>query len=165
MNIPFFLYRRLSPWITCEFNFSENSKVSLDNKFAVASFKDVFCHPFYWQVFQYIQKPPQLIVDCGAHCGHFSVLTNTCIQSKFDNVQSEYLLVEPNPYLQDILQKTISNAGFATNAQIYQGLLGKKSGNETLWINPKNYLATSLKQNSKAKPHVIDYLNLEKTDK
>lgn len=72
MSIPFFLYRRLSRWITCEFKLKKHSKIALKNKYEIASFKDVFCHPFYWQVFHWVHEPPKLVVDCGAHCSHFS---------------------------------------------------------------------------------------------
>jgi hypothetical protein len=100
MSIPFFLYRRLGRWITCEFNLFEHQfKISLSNKYEVASFQDVFCHPFYWQMFRWLDKPPKLIVDCGGHCGHFSILADICIRSKFDSSNTEYILVEPNPHL------------------------------------------------------------------
>ena len=161
MNIHFFLYRRLSQLITCEFNLSKDAKISLKNKFEVASFKDVFCHPFYWQVFQYLDSPPELIIDCGAHCGHFSALANICINSKFESSKAKYLLIEPNPYLIPVLHKTVRENGLEGKAHIHQGLLGPKSGSDTLWIAPKNYLATGLTHNSGSKGHTIDYIDLD----
>ncbi|MEO0769378.1 MAG: FkbM family methyltransferase [Cyanobacteria bacterium J06649_4] len=161
-SIPFFLYRRLGRWITCEFNFFENSKAALQNKYEVASFKDVFCHPFYWQVFQYLQVEPSLIVDCGAHCGHFSVLANICINSKFGESNTQYISIEPNPHLLSILQNSAKQAGFLNRMVAHQGLLGKKEGTDTLWVDPKNYLATGLAKNPKAKPHEVKYLDLDK---
>ncbi|NEZ65790.1 FkbM family methyltransferase [Leptolyngbyaceae cyanobacterium CCMR0082] len=160
MNIPFFLYRRLSRLITCEFKTSKKTKISLKNKFEVASFNDVFCHPFYWQVFQYLKSSPKLIVDCGAHCGHFSTLTDICIDSKFEKNNARYLLIEPNPHLIPILYKTIREGGLESKAQILQGLLGQQDGSDTLWIAPKNYLATGLTKNNGSKGYKIDYLNL-----
>ena len=106
-SISFFLYRRLSQWITCEFGLSRRSKITLKNKFEVASFKDVFCHPFYWQLFHYISTPPQLVVDCGAHCGHFTILADICFRSKFSTLDTQYILIEPNPYLIPIIEKDI----------------------------------------------------------
>jgi len=101
MSFSSFLYRRLSRWITCEFELdgANQSKIALKNKYEVASFKDVFCHPFYWQVFQWVKTPPKLVVDCGAHCGHFSLLADLCFASKFSSSDTRYLLIEPNPYL------------------------------------------------------------------
>ncbi len=161
MSIPFFLYRRLSRWITCEFRLFQESIIGLHNKYEVASFSDVFCHPFYWQIFQYLPASPKLVVDCGAHCGHFSVLSNICINSKFDCLDAEYLLVEPNPHLIPILENTTKEAGLAPRTQIHHGLLGAKSGTDTLWVDPKNYLATGLSQSDRAKPYEVGYLDLD----
>ncbi|MBW4517638.1 MAG: FkbM family methyltransferase [Timaviella obliquedivisa GSE-PSE-MK23-08B] len=160
MNFSSFLYRRLSRWITCEFNVSSQSKISLKNKYEVASFNDVFCHPFYWQVFQWIQKPPKLVVDCGTHCGHFSILSDICIRSKFKTSDARYILIEPNPYLIPIIQKNLKNAGIQDRTFLNQALLGQKSGYGTLWINPKNFLATGIHQAVNTKPHEISYLDL-----
>ncbi len=44
------LYRHLGRWITCEFEFSRDARLGLGNRYEVESFKDVFCHFFYWQV-------------------------------------------------------------------------------------------------------------------
>ena len=162
MDIPFFLYRRLSNFITCKFKLSKQSQISLANKFEVASFKDVFCHPFYWQIFQYMETAPKLVLDCGAHCGHFSVLADICISEKFDENDTRYLLVEPNPNLIPVLHKNISESGLEAKSQIHQGLLGPKEGSDTLWIAPKNYLATGLnRQDNSSKGETVDYLNLD----
>lgn len=160
MNLSFFLYRRLSRWITCEFSLPNQTKISLKNKYEVASFKDVFCHPFYWQVFQWIDKPPKLVVDCGAHCGHFSILADICCQSKFGFDNTQYILIEPNPYLLPIMKKNILDAGMNHRVELKQGLLGDKLGSDKLWINHKNYLATGLEYNEKAKPFTIPYIDL-----
>jgi FkbM family methyltransferase len=160
MSIPFFLYRRLARWITCEFKLKNNSKIALENKYEIASFKDVFCHPFYWQVFQWVHEPPKLVVDCGTHCGHFSILADICFESKFGVSNTEYLLVEPNPYLLPIIQKNVLQASLAHRIELKQGLLGARSGEGTLWINHKNYLATGLHYCKGAKPFKVPYLDL-----
>ena len=160
MNINFFLYRRLCKWITCEFQFSKKNKLSLQSKYEVASFKDVFCHPFYWQVFSWIEHPPKLVVDCGAHCGHFSILADLCFQSKFDNITPEYILVEPNPFLIPVIKKNLSQANLTKRVQIIQGLLGLYSDEGTLWIPPKNYLQSSLKEMKDSKPYKVKNINL-----
>lgn len=161
MSIPFFLYRRLARWITCEFSLANTTKLSLKNKYEVASFKDVFCHPFYWQVFQWINYPPKLVVDCGAHCGHFSILADICFQSKFGFSNTQYILIEPNPYLLPIVKRNILDAGMSHRVELKQGLLGTKLGSGELWINHKNYLATGLNYTKRVKPFNVPYINLQ----
>jgi FkbM family methyltransferase len=160
MSISYFLYRRLANWITCEFNLPNKLKIKLKNKYEVASFKDVFCHPFYWQVFQWVNSSPGLVVDCGAHCGHFSILADICFQSKFGSSNTEYILIEPNPYLLPIVNKNILDAGISNRVKIKQGLLGTKSGSGELWIKPKNYLATNVSYSEGAKPFHVAYVDL-----
>jgi FkbM family methyltransferase len=161
MSFPFFLYRRLAKFITCEFSLGTGQKIALQNKYEVASFKDVFCHPFYWQIFQYINQPPALVVDCGAHCAHFTVLSDIAIASKFGSSETDYLLIEPNPYLLPTIQKNIKDAGIADRAKLTQGLLGAQDGAGELWINPKNFLATGMQPCAGAKPHSIPFVNLQ----
>lgn len=158
----FFLYRRLSQWITCEFKLKNNAKISLKNKYEVASFKDVFCHPFYWQIFHWINSPPKLVVDCGAHCGHFSILADICLNSKFGYSDTRYILIEPNPYLLPSIHKNIAEADMSSRVEIEQGLLGTRKGEDTLWINPKNYLTTGLSPSPNSKPFKVQYIDLLK---
>lgn len=58
-----FLYRRLARWITCEVKLLGQHPLALDNKFQVNSLQDVFCHPFYWQLYNWLLEPPQQVVD------------------------------------------------------------------------------------------------------
>ncbi|MBD2772398.1 FkbM family methyltransferase [Iningainema tapete] len=162
MSMPFFFYRRLARWITCEFSLSNTSRISLQNKYEVASFQDVFCCPFYWQVFQFVNSPPKLVVDCGAHLGHFSILADICFQSKFNFANTQYILVEPNPFLLPTTKKNISEAGMSHRVELKQGLLGDKLGDGKLWINHKNYLATGLDYTEGAKPVTVPYIDLLK---
>jgi len=160
-DLSFFLYKRLSRFITCTFFLGSSKKIMLRNKFEVASFRDVFCHPFYWQAFAYIKDLPKIVVDCGSHCGHFTVLCDICIENKFgDSSLVNYVLIEPNPYLIPSLKKALDHAKLTNRSKVFQSLLGKKSGSSTLWINPKNYLASGLFNSSKSKPHNVDYLDL-----
>lgn len=162
MSIKSFLYRRLSNFITCEFAISKNSKISLSNKYEIASFQDVFCHPFYWQVFNYIDKPVNLIVDCGAHCGHFTILVDICLKSKFGSnyKKNDYVLIEPNPRLISTIAKNIKNFGLEDCVDIHQGLLGINSGESMLWVNPKNYLSASLNSKKGLIPFNARYIDL-----
>jgi FkbM family methyltransferase len=161
MSFSFFLYRRLAKFITCELGIS-TGKIALTDKYEVASFKDVFCHPFYWQIFQFIHQPPTLVVDCGAHCGHFTILSDISIASKFGPSETEYMLIEPNPYLIPTIQKNLQDAGIKDRAKLTPGLLGAQAGEGTLWINPKNFLATGMQPCAGAKPHSIPFVDLHK---
>lgn len=160
MTTQFFLYRRLSRWITCEFELENHAKVALSNKYEIASFKDVFCHPFYWQAFQWLKHSPKLIVDCGAHCGHFSILIDLCLKSKFGVSEANYVLVEPNPHLLAIIQKNLTDAALLDRANIHSALLGARSGTGKLWINSKNYLGTGLFSHAGATPVEVPFLDL-----
>lgn len=160
MSIRSFLYRRLAQWVTCELDLQNQGKISLSDKYEIASFKDVFCHPFYWQITQWIDRPPQLVVDCGAHCAHFSILADICFSSLFGESDTQYILIEPNPFLIANIQKNIRGLKMDKRVNLYQGLLGQKVGKDTLWINHRNYLETGLKPTQNAKPMEIPFIDL-----
>ena len=111
-----FLYRRLARWITCEVKLLGQHPLALDNKFQVNSLQDVFCHPFYWQLYNWLPEPPRLVVDLGAHCGHFSMLADVCFRTQFGAVDPEYLLVEPNPKLTPVIRRNLQKSGLCTRA-------------------------------------------------
>jgi FkbM family methyltransferase len=163
MSVNYFLYRRLCRWITCDLRLPFQVNLSLSTKYDVASFQDVFCHPFYWQVFAWIQQPPRLVVDCGANCGHFTVLVDTCTRVKFGISDTRYILVEPNPALLPILRRNLADAGLAARCRVLTGLLGLKTGNSTLWVHPKNYLASSLTPMAGARPYEVPFIDLKKS--
>jgi FkbM family methyltransferase len=162
MDLNAFLYRRLSRWITCQLKIPFDSKIELSSKYDISSFYDVFCHPFYWQVFNYIKsdKSPRLVVDCGAHCGHFTILSEICIRTKFSTVDTEYILIEPNPFLIPVIEKNLKDANICNRVNLQQGLLGSKAGVDTLWINNKNYLTSSLNRQENSKAFQVNYINL-----
>jgi FkbM family methyltransferase len=87
-------------------------------------------------------------------------LADICFESKFGVSNTQYLLVEPNPYLLPIIQKNVLEAGIAHRVELKQGLLGARAGEGTLWINHKNYLATGLHYCKGAKPFKVPYLEL-----
>ena len=160
VNINYFLYRRLCRWITCDLRLPYQVELSLSTKHDVASFQDVFCHPFYWQLFNWMEHPPQLVVDCGANCGHFSVLADSCARVKFGRSDARYVLVEPNPALLPILRRNLQAAGLAGRSRVLVGLLGQKSGSSTLWVHRKNYLASSLMPLPGAQRHQVPFIDL-----
>ncbi len=158
-----FFYRRLAPWITCEVQLPGNHPLSLDNKYQVNSLQDVFCHPFYWQVYGWLNRPPQLVVDLGAHCGHFSMLADVCFQVQFgaEVEPAEYLMIEPNPRLLPVIRRNLSKSGLCRRHVLQQGLVGSRNGTGTLWVSSKNYLSASLQPGISTRGVPAEFLDLE----
>ena len=158
-----FLYRRLARWITCEVHLLGKHTLSLDSKYQTNSLQDVFCHPFYWKLFGWLPQAPELIVDLGAHCGHFSMLADTCFRLQFPDAQPEYILIEPNPELVKIISRNLQRSGLCPRHGVQRGLVGgQRSGSATLWVSPQNYLSASLTKGSKSSGVPTEYIDLEK---
>src|SRR6185295_13412323 len=79
---------------------------------------------------------------------------------KFGTSHTEYLLVEPNPALGPILRRNLAHAGLAGRSRVLAGLLGAKSGRSTLWVHPRNYLASSLTPMAGARAHEVPFIDL-----
>jgi FkbM family methyltransferase len=135
-----FLYRRLAGVVSCQIRLPFG-EVMLTDKWNVASFQDVFLHPFYWQIADLVSHPPKLIMDCGAHCGHFSILAETCIRARFDSSVTKYVLIEPNPNLQRTLESNLSNAGILDRSLIVNGAVGIISSTCFLDLRDGNFLS------------------------
>src|ERR1700683_2267355 len=155
-----FLYRRLCSWITCDLRLPFGSRVALSTKYDIASAQDVFCHPYYWQLYSWLPQAPELVVDCGANCGHFTILLDTCTRVAFGRSETRYLLVEPNAALMPVLAGNLERAGLGGRYTIIEGLLGPKSGSSTLWIHPKNYLASGMRPLRGARRRVVPFVDL-----
>jgi len=110
------------------------------DKFQVASFQDVFMDPNYWRAFTTFDAMPALIVDCGGHCGHFSILTDLCIKARFGRSDARYIIVEPNDALLPALTRNIADAGMAGRTTIVRGFVGKKAGGAHLATLASNFL-------------------------
>jgi len=140
-SLPSFLYRRLARFVTCVFQVPSGS-IALSDKFLQASFKDVFVHPFYWQVAAFLpRRPLGLVLDCGAHCGHFTALlchTASCLEIESKNAR--FILVEPNRWLLPRIAHTLAGFNLTDRARVVRGLLGPKQGSGTLMANPNNPL-------------------------
>ena len=156
-----FLYRRLARLVTCEVKLLGNHPLALDNKYQVNSLQDVFCHPFYWQIYTWVDQPPKLVVDLGAHCAHFSMLADVCFRERFGAVQPEYLLIEPNPDLVPVIKRNLAKSGLCSTHVLKQGLVGNRKGSATLWVSGSNYLSASLQRGESTQPVKAEYLDLE----
>lgn len=161
-RLRYFLYRRFASLITCEVELPVKHLLALDNKFQVNSFQDVFCHPFYWQLFSWVDKPPGLVVDLGAHCGHFSMLADVCFQLRFGAEPPDYLLVEPNPQLQSVIRRNLAKSGLCVHHEVKQGVIGKRTGSATLWVSRHNFLSASLRKGGSERGISVEYLDLDK---
>jgi FkbM family methyltransferase len=157
-----FLYRRLARWVTCEVRLLGRHPLALDSKFQTNSLQDVFCHPFYWQLFGWLPRAPELIVDLGAHCGHFSMLADTCFRIQFPGAEAEYMLVEPNPRLVRVIRNNLRRSGLCRRHLIHQGLVGgPRCGSATLWVSPRNYLSASLNRGPETRGVSVEFFDLE----
>jgi FkbM family methyltransferase len=134
--------------------------VRLSDKYQVASFQDVFCHPFYWHALDTLQSAPRLVIDCGAHCGHFSILADLCIRSKFGGTSTQFILVEPNKKLLKSICANIKRAGMGARTKIIWGLVGKTNGSGPLWINKSNFLTSSITPSDGSRAIVTPYVDL-----
>jgi FkbM family methyltransferase len=161
-KLPGFLYRRLARWITCEVRLLGDHPLALNNKFQVNSLQDVFCHPFYWQLYGWLPVPPSLVVDLGAHCGHFSLLADICFRTQFGHCDPEYLLIEPNPKLTQVLEQNLRHSGLCRRHSIRQGLVGaRRAGSDDLWVCSHNFLSASLQRATDTYSVTANYLDLD----
>jgi len=161
MSISSFLYRRLARFVTCEI-LLPGGKVSLCSKHDVNSFRDVFCHPFYWQLYSMLDQEPVSIVDCGGHLGHFCILAEQCIKTKFNRSLVRYTVVEPNPALLKMLQRNLTVAGISRQSNIVQGMLGEKTrGEGELWTNDANFLSSSANRKIGHRVRKVPWVSLE----
>ena len=141
-----FLYRRFAGWITCELPLANQVKVRLPSKFDVASFADVFCHPFYWQIARQLERVPHLVFDCGAHLGHFSILVEVSVRARFNCIPgTRYVLVEPNRALLPGLERNLRTAGILERSEVVNGVVGKFPDEAVnLSVNKRNMLSSTV---------------------
>jgi FkbM family methyltransferase len=145
MDFSSFLYRRLARFLPCELRF-EHARIKIRTKYDIASFGDVFLHPFYWRMFEFLDRPPESILDLGANCGHFTLLAEACAHAKFPQASPRYVLVEPNPKLQSIIRRNLTETGVIDRCKIMQGLVGRRAGEAALQVNDKNFLSSSIEK-------------------
>jgi FkbM family methyltransferase len=150
----------LARFITCELRLAGQPRLALRSKYEVASFGDVFCHPFYWQVFGDTREIPSVVVDLGAHCGHFTLLVDACVRARQPRGITSYILVEPNPYLLPVIRRNLLDVGLSAQARVLPGLVGVAHESATLYINPKSYLMAGLDPVPGSRPHVVPRVDL-----
>jgi FkbM family methyltransferase len=139
-----------------------NGSLSIRNKHDIASVKDVFMSTHYWRAFEHLSAPPKLIVDLGAHCGHFSVLCHLATIERFGGDSAEYILVEALPFLIAQIHRVVEEVGISGQVKIVQGLVGKKEGTASFHADQKNLLASHVQSPTLGgNMPVMDYYNLD----
>jgi FkbM family methyltransferase len=157
-----FLYRRFARWVTCEVSLAGGHRLALDSKYQLNSFQDVFCDPFYWQLYTFVSSPPRLVVDLGAHCGHFSMLADVCFRARFGTSETEYLLIEPNPRLLPVIARNLGRSALCSRNRVLHGLVGAaRTGHGTLWVHAKNFLSASVERMAASHAVEVPYVDLE----
>ncbi len=137
-----FLYRRLARFLPCVFPHVGNGVLTLRGKYDIASMRDVFLSTHYWRAFEHLSATPKLVVDLGAHCGHFSLLCHLALLEKLGTDSADYILIEALPRLLPQIRRVVDEAGFLDQVKVIQGLAGKKQGTASFSTDPRNLLAS-----------------------
>ncbi|KQY67267.1 hypothetical protein ASD39_08955 [Sphingomonas sp. Root50] len=155
------MYRRLSAAGVIRVRLSNEPDwaIWLRDKYQVASFQDVFLDPNYWRAFQIFDEDPKLVVDCGAHCGHFAILLDICLRARFGVSRTEYILIEPNEALHRALELNIASANMRDRVTLLTGLVGRKDGRAMFATNAKNFLVSHIGDGG-GRGKMIEYLDL-----
>ena len=158
-----FLYRRVARLLPCVFPHVGNGVLTLRSKYDIASVRDVFFSMHYWRAFEHLAAPPRLVVDLGAHCGHFSLLCHLAVLEKFGTDAADYFLVEALPRLLPQIRRVVDEAGFLDQVKIVQGLVGKREGVASFATDPRNLLASHAQDApAQGAAQKLSYLDLNK---
>ena len=136
-----FWYRRLGRFFPLVFSQVGAGGLSVRNKYEIASVRDVFMSAHYWRLFEHLPPEPALVVDLGAHCGHFSALCHLAILERHGKDAAQYILVEPLARLIPSIRRTVREIGFEKHVVVEQALVGKKEGNAFFKAPSENLLA------------------------
>lgn len=158
-----FLFRRVARLLPCVFPHVGRGVLTLRSKYDIASVRDVFFSTHYWRAFEHLSAPPKLVVDLGAHCGHFSLLCHLAVLEKFGADAADYLLVEALPRLLPQIRRVVDEAGFLDQVKVIQGLAGKKEGTAAFAADSRNLLASHALSGSRpGATQKLSYLDLNK---
>jgi FkbM family methyltransferase len=138
-----FLYRRLARVAPCALVGVAGGSILLRNKWQVSSLRDVFLSAHYWRLFDLLDDPPQLVVDLGAHCGHFVVLSELIAEERFGHSAAQYILFEGLTEMVENIRATLRDTGLTGRCEVVHGLVGLRSGKAHLRGRPTNMLESS----------------------
>jgi FkbM family methyltransferase len=115
----------------------------LRNKWQVSSLRDVFLSAHYWRLFDLLDQPPRLVVDLGAHCGHFVVLSELIAEERFGRSVARYVLFEGLTEMVENIRATLRDTGLTSRCEVVHGLVGLRNGSAHLHSRPSNLLESS----------------------
>jgi FkbM family methyltransferase len=160
-----FLYRRLAPVFPCVFR-GIGGGLALRDKYQVASAMDVFFSANYWRIYDFLDAPPRLVVDLGAHCGHFVVLCHILTAERFGSDKAHYICVEPMSKFVRSMKRTMKEVGISDRVKIIRGVVGKAQGTTAIYAPGTNLLIASTDgaehDVSRTRLEEADYLDLNK---
>lgn len=159
-----FWFRRLARFIPCVFGQVGTGSLALRSKWEVASARDVFFSGHYWRMFDHINNPPSLVIDLGAHCGHFMVLCRMMVLEKFGADVAQYIAVEPLDEMISSLRRVMSDVGAARRVQIVRGLVGRRSGSASVFSSHASRMDTSIFQANSEKQirdNAVNYVDMD----
>jgi FkbM family methyltransferase len=138
-----FLYRRLAPIFPLCFPHVPAGEITLSNKNQLASFSEVFLNPHYWRLFDLLESPPRTVVDLGGNCGHFPVLCEFIIRSKFNASSTRYHVFEAVSAMIKNISAAVEAAQIGDRTTVVHGAVGKKHGEATLTGGKRSMLDSS----------------------
>jgi FkbM family methyltransferase len=139
-----FLFRRLANLVPCVLPGVGSGQLTVSNKWQLNSLRDVFLSAHYWRIFEHINTPPGLVVDLGAHCGHFVVLAHLVSLEKFGRDDAQYIAVEPMEEMVDSLRQTLAGADLENRVKVVQALVGRPAGKAQMHTGRKNRLDSTV---------------------
>ena len=142
-------------------------ELAVRDKYEIGSFKEVFLSPFYWRLFDCLEKktPPRIVVDLGGHCGHFPILCDLVIENRFKHSDAHYYIFEGQKSLIANIERNLAKTGLSDRCTIIHGLVGKRSGLGKIFIPKKSRLTASVHFNGSAnegKVNEVPYVDIEK---
>jgi FkbM family methyltransferase len=136
--------------------------LALRNKWQVSSARDVFLSAHYWRVFEYLSAPPQLVMDLGAHCGHFIVLLHCLLQEKFGRDTARYVAIEGLAEMIPQIETAVEDVGIKESVSIVHGLVGGLEGAAVLRSGSSSRMDSSVVYDGRHKSRrgsLVRYVN------
>lgn len=159
-----FWFRRFARLIPCVFRNVGGGFLALRSKWEVASARDVFLSAHYWRMFDHIKQAPSLVLDLGAHCGHFMVVCETITVEKFGFIGTRYIAVEPLEEMISLLRSVMSGIGATSRLNVVKGLVGQRCGGASVFSSTKSRMDTSIFQANaemQMRGESVSYVDLE----
>lgn len=159
-----FLFRRLAHLVPCVLPGVGSGQLTVSTRWQLNSLRDVFLSAHYWRIFEHIDTPPKVVVDLGAHCGHFVVLAHLVNLEKFGRDDAHYTAVEPLDEMVQSLRLTLVDADLEHRVNVVQALVGKPAGKAQMHTGRKNRLDSTVamvRPGMVARGKSVTYVNVD----